>query len=616
MVLKWLINKTLPAKAAQPAPSSQTKPSTLSHSHHSAPLKNIYPPNDQGLPVRTIDDLLEGNRDLIDRIKQQSGSQQKIFEDRFQSPIRNLAGLVNSLPGTPTSLFSGEGGMLRACLEMGFLSFQASDGRIFTGAANVETRHKLEPRWRYICFAAGLLYPMGLPLSRMTVSANGGASWQKHQYGLTEWALTTGVDRVYVNWPGDMSASGADAMGPSAFTASVIGKIFGHETLSWLDEGSPDLTRAVFEILGGGETQARIAKDVVLTIWEKVKKREEARRPEAYGRMSVGTHLHPYLIGAMQTLVSSQTWKPNDLPFIVDATGIYLVWPQAGEDIVRQGAKEGRDGWPASAATLAELMKQSGIFDTSRGNDMGMTEVVDADGVVHSAFKMRNPNAIMEDYEPSDFTQKAPKTLEGVLQQDPINRHERKPAPVTPVVDVQSDDVLPSENQDTAEVTYEDPDDDELEEEIAQPQEPEMAPVAERARPPEDVGHAEQAQPGVIKEAAEVKFSDLVPPEVRRDIKSSLSVEVLGKIIKAWRERGERNEHMRMTDKGAAISREYLMTQMRSLPDWLNDVGAAGLIYTAPATPGMKVHKVAIPEGSKPKDAIVISNYGVKKLGL
>ena len=113
-----------------------------------------------------------------------------------------------------------------------------------------------------------------------------------------------------------------------------------------------------------------------------------------------------------------------------------------------------------------------------------------------------------------------------------------------------------------------------------------------------------------------MKFSDLVPEEIRKEIKTTLTIELLGKVIKSWRERGEQRTTMRMTDNGAAISIEFLGTVMRSIPDWANEMAAAGLIYAPPDRPGLKVHKVAIPEGSKAKEAIVISRYGCKKLGL
>lgn len=595
-------------------------------------VQNIYPPDDPGLSLGDVEHLLAGNESLLSRLRLHAAADPARFEARYLGPIRRLAEHISILPGTASGLFAGEGGLFRASLELAFLSFQASDGRIFTGAANVETRHKLEPRWRYICFAAGLLYPIGSPLARMAVSARGGATWQKHRFGLTEWAQSIGADRVYVSWPTEDAATAQNAMGPSPYTASIISKIFGPEILTWLDEGSPDLTRTVFELVGGNETQSRIAKDVIDTMWDKVKQREEARRPQTYGRLTVGTHLPPYLIGAMRSLVESGIWKPNQPPFMVDATGIYLVWPAAGEDLVRQGAKEGREGWPSSASTLAEILKQAGIFDTTRGNDLGMTEVIDGEGVILAAYKLRNPNAVIEDYEPSAWMKSAPKTLAGVLQNDPLARSkpvevpappqsQMPPAPAATLIDDSSLAEEPGEGLDEDEVDGVPPQQQVAHEPTAESTEvgapPVETPRSARAQrqPAQDATPAE-VPGGRIKEAGEVRFSDLVPEEIRKEIRSPLSVELLGKVIKAWRERGEQSATMRMTDMGAAVSVEFLSTMMRSMPDWVNEIAAAGLVYAPQSTPGLKVQRIAIPEGGKTREAIIISRYGCKKLGL
>ena len=158
-----------PPKGAPPSGGRST-----AHRASAPPVSvaNIYPPDDQGLPLRSVEELLKGNLDLINRLRVHAATNEEDFDSRYIEPIRRLAAHINTLPGSPSSLFSGEAGLLRACLELGFVAFQASDGRIFTGNATVEARHKLEPRWRYICFVAGLMYPMGIPLSRMVVAAS------------------------------------------------------------------------------------------------------------------------------------------------------------------------------------------------------------------------------------------------------------------------------------------------------------------------------------------------------------------------------------------------------------------------------------------------------------
>jgi hypothetical protein len=642
MQLKWLSSLLGEKKSGARDDRAALRSGASALSAHSQPLSTIYPPDDRGLPLRSIEDLLKGNETIIGRLKLHAAASPTQYEVRYLTPIKNLASLINTLPGTASSMFAGEGGLLRACLELGFLSFQASDGRIFTGADSVEVRHKLEPRWRYICFIAGLLYPLGLPLTRMVVTTKSGESWPKHKHDITEWAdglQAQGIhaERVYITWSDERQLSAQEMMGPSPFSASILHKIAGPENLGWLEEGSPNLTRTLFEVVGGSETSSKIAQDVVATMWKKVLSREETRRPETYGRMSVGTHLTPYLVGAMRTLVEDGVWKINEGPLLADGTGLYLTWPDAGKDLVAQGAREGRDGWPSSVSTLAELLKQDGVFDISHESDMGMTEVVDRQGEIRQAYKLKKPHAVVEDFDSSAYIAVTPKTLAGVLERDPLASAESKvqskktaPPKIDPVLDTTPAPVAAQEEPalvfDTESEDDEDIPDEGLEpqdvgEVIAATAQVRSATPAQKSAPVESaVSAAVQRTPedasGKLKEAPEVKFSDLVPEEIRKELKSTLTLELLGKLIKAWRERGEQNTAMRMTDQGAAFSVDYLGTLIRNIPDWVNDVALAGLVYTPADRPGLKVQKVAIPEGTKPKDAIVISRYGCRKLGL
>lgn len=654
MILRWFQTTFLTPKVQPQSPGSRVAPETVKQSR----VQNIYPPDDPGLPIRDHDYLLAGNAPLLNRLKLHAATSEAIYDQRFIKPIQRVAQHLSALPATSTSLFSGEGGLFCASIELAFLSYQASDGRIFTGDETVERRHKLEPRWRYFCFAAALLYPLGRPLSTMIVTSAKGEAWPKHHLGLWEWAQDKEIDRIYVTWPDAKKGDSPELIGPAPYTAALLHKIIGPDNLAWLEEGSMDLTSMLFDVVSGSESTAKIAREVISSMWSKVKTREDARRPETYGRLTIGTHLTPYLVGAMRSLVDDGGWKPNEMPLLVDATGVYLVWPAAGSEIVQRGKRDGHDGWPASPSVLAELLKAAGVFDTSRGDDSGLVEVVDKNGELHLGFKLKNPHSVIEGYDPALYKKTAPKTLKAVLDADPLSKSEQaaqKPVTPKPVAEKKEKAANPTEatapkltiDMDTGEITgleatpapqgellTDSSPADDLVKEIGTGElsvtdtaatSVESEPVA-RATPaaPADATPATKQTPAVqsqttasVREGPQIKFSDLVPEDVRKDMKSPLSIELLGKVIKTWREKGEDSQTMRMTDNGAAFSLDLLTSMIRSVPDWVNDIGAAGLVYTAPSMPGLKIMKVAIPEGSpKLREAIVISRYGCKKLGL
>lgn len=622
MLQKWLSKLGFIAPAPSPSarPQSQPAGNPVQGNPAQAARPPAYPPVDRGLPIATAIGVLAANQELMNRLRLHAAVEPDVFALRFEGPLLSLAEQVNVLPATASSLFSGEGGLFRAALEMAFYSFQAGDGRIFTGNETVERRHALEGRWRYVCFLAGMFYPLGKTLDNIVVTSEQGQTWRRHFGSLTSWAVDHSVERIFATWPAASEIE--QEIGPSSHIASIIATVVGAQNLQWLDDGSPELVKALYEISSGSPTTAGNCRDVVHTMWERISRREEARRPQAFGRQTVGTHMGPYLVGAIRALLATEGWKLNADKVKADQSGLYLVWPQAIEDIARFGKEQGYSGWPANAATIAELLKSCQIV-TQDGEDLGMHEVVADSGEILSAFKLRNPLAVLEDFDPDAYAEQSPKTLQGVVAADPLAPAEAQAeaAAATPKAHVQSKAV--ESRSPKPDAVLEQQQSIELEHGAAPLEaEPEPEPVSRRPQGGEPSEHVIESEPSdsagpvPIREAAEVRYSDLVPQEVQRDIKKRLHVELLGKVMKAWQDRGQSSKSMRMTDNGAAISVETLATLVRDVPAWVGEMAAAGLIYSPPATPGLKIIKVAIPEGSKPKEAIVLSRFAVKKLGL
>jgi hypothetical protein len=325
-------------------------------------------------------------------------------------------------------------------------------------------------------------------------------------------------------------------------------------------------------------------------------------------------------------MVESGKWKLKDSPLKADRDGAYLEWPLAAEDLIRFGKDKGYAGWPHDAPTLAALLKASGLVD-DRGSELGLTEIVTADGEIKHALKLANPLAVLEDFDPSSFANRPAATLAGVLAADPLARTEAAAAatagvdPVEPsqvaepAVDAQPDPAPSSAAEDAegrpapaeeAEAHGPTPDD------AAAPSTPQRGKRTSGAAP----RVAEEPQGGKLREAPEVRYADLVPEDIRTEIGTALQVELLGKIVKAWRDRGENSTVMRRIDNGAAIEFAYLTSQMSNVPTWVDTMARVGLIYAPPQTPGLRVQKVSIPEGRQPVQAVVLSNLACRRLGL
>lgn len=563
-----------------------------------------YPPADAGLPVLTADELLHSNADIIARLRTHAALSPELFEQRFLQPLRRLASYINALPATASGLFSGEMGLLRAAVECAFFSFQASDGRIFTGSEGVERRHLLEGRWRYLCFLAGLFYPLGKPLERLVVAGPDGAVWKRHLNGVTDWAATAGATRLFVSWG---STEEAGAIGPSNAVLAIVPGVCGADNVQMLDDGAAELVAALYAIAAAGPSTARVAGEVVSGAWQRIMDREAARRPLAFGRVVSGTHMGPYLVGAARALVEQGVWKPNgeNSCLVADAHGLYLRWPDAARDLIEHGVRQNYPGWPADAPTMAALLRAASLV-TSSDTDMGTIDVVDHDGVITQALKIANPLSLLEDYE--QYATAGGKTLAAVLAADPLARSEAAAQPTVgkaPAATTAAAAPAPTAPQAV------DPEDQQPD---TPPAKPAAGPAAQAAATPSQQG---QKSGGALSEAPDVRYADLVPEDIRQDVGSALQAELLGKVVMAWRNKGDRSEVMRRVDEGAAISMTFLTENMRDAVTWIDNMARVGLIYSPKEKPGLRVHRVCIPEGRKPDiPAVILSNLACKRLGL
>lgn len=599
MVFQW-VKKMMTGRAPV---SSRIGPPVGVAAARSAGLR--YPPMDEGMALRSGSDILAANQDLLDRLRLHAATDAAIFDVRFVQPLRRLALHINILPGTSTGLFSGEMGLFRACAELGFYAFQASDGRIFTGQEQVERRHALEARWRYLCFLSGILFPLGRTLDSVIVTDPQGAVWKRHFHGLTAWAEQKGVQRVFASW--GIQGEDDTELGPAPGTAALIPSIVGAENLQLLEDDSADLVASLYELAVGQIGDSRIAHQVIKGCWDRVLRREEARRPQAFGRLTSGTHQGPYLVGAIRAMVEDARWVLNKSPLRADQTGLYLQWPAAAADLIAWGRSKAYSGWPADAGTLAELLKAARVVDAG-GGDLGLVQIVSDDGEIHMALKLANPLAVLTEFNPDDYITRRCQTLEAVLEADPVSQAEREAALTTEQVKQKR------QPKSATQAEIADP-----------PQPPPPAPCVEEQPQDHDATadeNAKSAAPasttdtGPLKEASEVRYADLLPDDIRASIGNALQAELLGKVVKAWRDRGVSSTTMRRVDNGAAITLVFLTTNMRDAPTWIDAMSKVGLIYAPAATPGMRIHKVPIPEGKTPVQAVILTNMACRRLGL
>lgn len=623
-------------RSAAPAPAAVGQ-ATASHTSIARPMLAAaagvvqYPPTDPGLPTATVDELLTAQHAMISRLRTHAAHDPQLFQTRFVEPLARIAGYVSNLPAAPEGLYSGPGGLFRACVELSFGAFQAADGRIFTGSLGVEERHRLEVRWRYVCFLAGLLWPVGRTLEQIKVTTAKGDSWPVRALPMDQWIARNQADRIYCTWPRAVAPPG-----PASTSAALVLAIAGDAPFRWIEEGSPQLATALLSIVTGTRTEQNgNAFDVVEGMWTKVCAAETARQPTTYGRLQYGAHSGPHLVDAMRSLVQSSAWVAQRSPLFVDATGVYLVWPLAGEEMLR--ALQSRA--PHLATTLGGLLVQledSGLIEVS-ANTGPFKEIADEAGEVVAAVRLTKADSLIDGYRPVDFANCRSVEMSAIRREDPLRApsvpvapavllegsQSAKPQLVQPPAPAKSilEPTLAVDSGQTAGVDPEEPAAARTPAKSADAVKAELAPPTQSAKPTERVLDTSKKSPaeadpvtagGGVAEGAEVRHADSLPKEVRTSLKPFVA-EQLAHLIAVCKS----SDQCRSLPTGVAVPLTLLGSVVASPPDFLQALSLVGYLHVEQSAPGRLVQDVAIPDGTANKvKCFILSTPLTKKVGL
>lgn len=327
----------------------------------------IYPPVDRGVAFLDTEDLLASQSEMIGRLRLAAGCDDKAFERLYGCVLRNLADAINLLPATEAGTHNGAGGLFRLSLEIGFYAFQASEATIFSARAGVEQRRELEPRWRYATFLAGTCSELHRPITQMIVNTPGGQIWPAYQYGLGEWLRMQGTNQILVRWMSAPPGAHRPGQGAAPYLAH---RIIPPSSLQYLHEGAIDIAPTLFDCIAGvrsGQFEASPLQKIITSVRDKVIARDEALKPQRYGKLRVGSHLEPHLLDAMRRLAADRVWRINveKARLWYSKEGLFLVWKTAAKEILAMLARDGIQGIPQDPQTLAELLVTAGVFATN-----------------------------------------------------------------------------------------------------------------------------------------------------------------------------------------------------------------------------------------------------------
>ncbi|PHV35863.1 MobH family relaxase [Janthinobacterium sp. BJB304] len=315
---------------------------------------------DGGMRPRSVDAILDDNRDILGRIKLAYGGDANAFAKEMLPLIRKYIAYVNVLPATQDSFFARPGGLARLGLETAFFALQATDSQIFAGRATISTRRQLEPRWRFGTFAAGLCAYLYRALDTVVVSDAHGTVWQPYLTPLEDWIHKHEVGRLFVRW----SEARQACRSLSLFALPMILPI---DALAYLThDGSTIVAHMLAAISGEVRYHDHNVIDHLVNRASTLVIHRDLRDADApAGRARARAYLARFLLNAMRELVQShQGWVPNAdrSRMWLGRDGLFLVWPNGISDVLTLLQDEGLYGLPASPADAMEILSDTGII--------------------------------------------------------------------------------------------------------------------------------------------------------------------------------------------------------------------------------------------------------------
>lgn len=349
------------------ARSAEPTPAQIVPTHHWSDEEiPRYPPFMKGLPVIDPDRLLHTQSELIQRIKNTAIATPEVFDSHYLPAIRRFATFAHLLPASQSHHHRGAGGLLRHALEVGLWALQAADKVMLKNAQSPQHRREMEPRWQLAVFLAAMCHDAGKPVTDLHITnMDRSKVWNPLSEDLHVWAIRNDLTAYYLDW--------RDGRGRqhTALSSLVGERIIGMHSMAWIGEGSTELVAWVMESLSNSPSPQNLIHDLVVRADQASVERDLKTLGVAMAGYDIGVPVERHLTEIMRRLVRETVWTVN-MPGarVWNFSGtIYLVWPGAGEELVREIRKDGIPGLPRTPDGLLDMLIDRQLASLRQGKD-------------------------------------------------------------------------------------------------------------------------------------------------------------------------------------------------------------------------------------------------------
>lgn len=317
-----------------------------------------YPPFMKGLPVVPPENLLETQRELIERIANTAIATPKIIDCYYLPAVRRFAAYAHLLPASQSHHHRGAGGLLRHSIEVGLWALQSADKVLLESAKSPAQRREMEPRWQLAVFLAALCHDAGKPVTDLVVTnKDRTAIWKPIKEDLYTWATKNHVQAYFLDW------REGRARQHTALSNLIGDRIIGAETLDWIEEGGTELIVWLMESLTSYPGPTNPIYDLVVKADQTSVERDLKTLGVAMAGYDLGVPVERHLTDIMRRFIKEGLWLVNEPGARVwnIAGNVYLIWPAAGEEIAKQVREDGIPGIPRTPDGILDMLLERQI---------------------------------------------------------------------------------------------------------------------------------------------------------------------------------------------------------------------------------------------------------------
>lgn len=360
-----LISKLLTRTQLARTPANGSSPAKIG-----SPDAPGYPPPPNGIPFLSPDQLLEKHGDLVTTMRQTVGIIDPLVEKLYLPAIRRMAEFVHLLPASESHHHRGAGGALRHAIEVATYTTRASES-VMIGSLDLPVRRKeKETAWRYAAFIAGLCHDIGKPVTDLTAHTDGGSQWNPMAESLVEWGQRLGADHYYLSWQPNRHKM------HEQFYAMLVSTITGTDGIEYLGSIGYEAVGWVLA-LNQAATMDQKKMSELVTKGDMLSVENDLRTHAGGASVAVaGINLEKVVQDALQNRFRLDIWSANKLGSRAwkTASGVFLIWPIAGGELVEDLSSMRAAGLPRSPEALLSFMIERGLA-VPMASDAGETAV-------------------------------------------------------------------------------------------------------------------------------------------------------------------------------------------------------------------------------------------------